>query len=246
MLEIEKKLYFFRVKEIWFSDYPFEINGYDSIIFRGCKNNIDLTGFTSEVFTTSVIDLTQDLDNIWKKINKTSRKYINRAIKTGIKIGCNQNYKEFYKMNYSFRERKGLSPCSEKIYFLKKNGTLFIAEFENLIIGGQLCLEDENNIRILLASSKRLEVGKEKAKLIGCANRLIIWHIINYAKAKGIKEIDLGGYYSGDIKDESMEKINYFKRSFGGQLTTHYIYQKDYSKIYKIAKNIYKLKQGLT
>ena len=193
MLEIEGKIHIFKTKEIWFSDYPFDIKGYDSVTFRACKNKVDLNGFTREEFTTLVIDLTQDLDVIWKNMNKSSCRYaINRAKKDGIKIKLNQNYEEFCEINRSFRENKGLPVGSEKNEFMNKYGTLFVAEFDGEILCGQFYLEDENNIRWLIGASKRLEVGKEKATLIGNANRLVIWQAIQYAKEKGINEFDMG------------------------------------------------------
>ncbi|NQE54743.1 hypothetical protein C5S29_14225 [ANME-1 cluster archaeon GoMg3.2] len=119
-----------------------------------------------------------------------------------------------------------------------------MTEFDGEIIGGQFYLEDENNIRWLVGASKRLEVDRNQATLIGNANRLVIWQAIQYAKEKGIKEFDMGGYYTREAKDVQKERINAFKKSFGGELVTHYIYHKDYSRIYKIAKWIYQLKEG--
>ena len=249
MLEIEKEIYIFKTKEIWFSDYPFDVTGYDTVTFRACKNKVDIKGFTREEFTTLVIDLTQDLDMIWKNMERGScRKRIKRAEREGVKIKLNQNYEEFYEINRSFRKNKGLNkglPAgSEKIDIIKKYATLVVAELDGDILCGRLYLEDENNIRSWISASKRFEVDKEKSALIGCANRLIHWQAIQYAKEKGIKEFDMGGYYDREAKDEQKEGINVFKKSFGGELTAHYIYQKDYSKLYKLAKMIYQLKQG--
>ena len=244
-LEIEKKRYIFKTKEIWFSDYPFDVKGYDSVTFRACKNKVNVSGFNCEEFTTFIIDLTQDLDVIWKNMSKSSCRYgINRAIRDGVEIKSNQNYEEFYEINRSFRENKGLPLGSERLEFMKQYGTLFVAEFDGDILVGQLYLEDKNNIRWLIGASKRLEVDRGQAILVGNANRLITWEAIKYAKEKGIKEFDMGGYYTGKVKDEQKERINIFKQSFGGKLATHYIYQKDYSKIYKLARSLYQLKQG--
>ncbi len=247
MLQVERKIYLFKTTEIWFSDYPFDVTGYDAVTFHACRNKVDIHGFDREEFTTLVIDLTQDLDVIWKNMSQSSCRYaINRAKRDGVKIKRNENYKEFYEINRSFRRRKGLPLGFEKIETMKKYGTLFVAEFNGEILGGQLYLEDENNIRWLLGASKRLEVSKEKATLIGNANRLIIWQAINHAKEKGIKEFDMGGYgHTGGDKSDQADTIDTFKLSFGGKLTTHYIYQKDYSKIYKFAKKLYQLRYGV-
>lgn len=241
MLKIENKRYIFKTKQIWFCDSPVDVKNCSSVDFRACKNDINVNGFDKQQFTTLVIDLTQDLDTIWKNISKSTCRLINRAKKDGVNIHINKNYEEFYKLNGQFRTNKGIMSSSIDIDFMKKYGTLFTSEFEGEILSGSLYLEDEDNIRGLIGASKRLEGDKQKARLIGDANRLIKWETIKYAKNKGIKEYDMGGYYTGSIKDEQKERINNFKKGFGGELVTHYIYQKDYSKKFSLAKHVYQL-----
>jgi lipid II:glycine glycyltransferase (peptidoglycan interpeptide bridge formation enzyme) len=90
-----------------------------------------------------------------------------------------------------------------------------------------------------------LNVDKEKARLISNANKLTVWNAIKYAKEKGIKEFDMGGYYTGEKKDIQKENINIFKKSFGGKSATHYICKKDYSKLFKFTKKIYDMKENV-
>jgi len=234
MIEIEKKFLIFSIKEICFADYPFEVAGKDAVIFYDCKNKIEKDGFARKEFPTLIIDLTKDLEDIWRHMDRKSCRYmIQRAQKEGIKIRVDQDYDEFNEINASFRKKKDSGSVSD-VKEYKNYGKLFTAEIGGEIVGGQFYLEDKQNIKWLLGASKRLEVEKEKAILIGCANRLMIWEAIKYAKARGIKEFDLGGYYTGKMRNGQKEKINDFKKSFGGQPTTHYIYQKNYSKIYKL------------
>lgn len=193
-----------------------------------------------------IIDLTQDLDTIWQNMSGSDcRRAIRHAEENGIKIKLNQNYEEFFEINQSFRKKKGLDAYSESIDFMKKYGTLFVTEFNKEILLGQLYLEDENNIRWLITGSKRLNVDKEKVRLISNANKLTVWNAIKYAKEKGIKEFDMGGYYTGEKKDVQKENINMFKKNFGGKLVTHYICKKDYSKLFKLTKKIYGLKENI-
>jgi len=235
MLEIKRKQCFFKTKEIWFSEYPFDIEGYDRVFFRACKHKIDAEGFSCADFNTLVIDLTQNMDLIWKNMaNNSCRRRIKRAEKSGVKIKLNQNYEDFYEINLSFRENKGLPANTEDVEFLKNNGTLFVEEFDGEIIGGHFYLEDEKNIRSLIAGSKRLEVSEEVASMIGNANRLVIWKAIQYAKEKGIEEFDMGGYSL--TRDEQKDRINMFKESFGGKIATHYVYHRDYSRAFKLIK----------
>lgn len=242
MLEIIRKGHIFKTKEVWFSDYPFDIGGFTHVVFCDCKNKDDKEDFCRKEFTTLVIDLTQDLEQIWKNMSKSSCRYgVNKAQKEGVEIKINQNFEDFLKINREFREMKELAESGITLDFIKNHGTLFTAEFNKEILSGQFYLEDKNNIRWLIGASKRLNVDRKKTILISHANRLIIWTAIKYAKIKGIKEFDFGGYYTGTIKNPQKEGINVFKKSFGGKLVNRYIYQKDYSKIYKILKEIYKL-----
>jgi lipid II:glycine glycyltransferase (peptidoglycan interpeptide bridge formation enzyme) len=100
---------------------------------------------------------------------------------------------------------------------------------------------DENNIRALASGSKRLEASKEKATLIGNANKRILWEAIKWAKDNGIKEFDFGGYYTGTEVNSNLGSINKFKDSFGGVATKKYIYQKNYSMLYDITSKMYVL-----
>lgn len=239
MIQIDSKKIIFKKKEVWFSDYPFDIGDCHSVIFRDCKNKADKNGFRSEVFTTIVIDLNQSLDDILSRMDKKSCKYpINKAIRDGVVVVKDRNYEEFCIINKSLMKVKQAAMTQKSVEFMKKHGKLFTAEFHGKVLGGQFYLEDSSTIRWLIGATRRLEVTKEEATIIGNANRLMIWEAIKYAKMKGLKEFDLGGYYTGQVKDEQKEKINVFKRSFGGQLTTHYIYEKDYSFLYSLFKNM--------
>ncbi len=112
---------------------------------------------------------------------------------------------------------------------------------EGTILGGQLYLNDNNHMRLLLGASERFEVTDNMQSLIGAANRLKIWEAMQYAKDVGINEFDMGGYYTGKKADPQKEGINVFKKSFGGDIVTYYIYEKDYSIAYTLAKKGYKI-----
>ena len=246
MLELDNSRFFFKTKTIWFSEGPFDITGYDSVIFHECTKDADIPGFSKKKFTTMVIDLRQDLDSIWEKMHKTAcRRSIERFKKDGIVIRMNQDYETFFMINLEFRKLKGLPEYNFDVEFMKKNGILFLSEFDGKTIGGQFYLTDGKNIRILFGSSRRLEEQGISGRLSGNSNRLMIWEAIKYAKEMGMITFDMGGYYTGEKPDPQKESINIFKKSFGGELVTHYIYQKDYSKIYSLGKRVYLLYKRL-
>ena len=239
MLRIDKKIYKFKIIEVWFADTPSYVGKCDSIVFRACKNKVDVGGFKREEFTTLTIDLTQDIKTIWDNMKRKSCQYaINRALRDNVQVSVSEEYQEFYNINKVFREKKGLPVSHESVETMQRYGTLFTAKVGGEMLGGQFYLADDDNIRWLLGASKRLEVGKESATLIGNANRLMIWEAIKYAKQKGIKEFGLGGC-TAISNGQEYDSIDRFKLSFGGNLTTHYTYCKDYSMLYKITRNIY-------
>jgi lipid II:glycine glycyltransferase (peptidoglycan interpeptide bridge formation enzyme) len=245
ILEINNSAFIFKTKKIVFSEVPFDINGYDGVTFDECTKDVDIKGFSKVEFTTIVIDLTQDLETIRKKMDRLCRRSIDYAKKDGIIIRMNQGYEIFNSINSEFRKAKGLSKHNLDIEYMEKNGVLFLADYEGQTLAGHYYLSDGKNFRFLLNASKRLEVTGNMNKIVGNANRLMIWEAICYAKACGISTYDMGGYYTGKEPDPEKEGINKFKKSFGGQVVTHYFYQKDYSRLYYIGRKFLALSLGL-
>ena len=242
MKEINKRqLLFFRVKEIWFADKIFDIDWYSSVIYRCCQHEATVCGYEHFESMTLVIDLTWDIKDIWSAFKASSCRYeINRASKYGIDVKLNQKYREFCDIYKVFRKNKKLhASLSFSPKFFMENGVLFIAELNGEVLGGIFLIEDENVIRWVVGASKRLHVvDRAKARLIGCANRLMLWEAIKYAKNKGKKIFDFGGYAVNPGADD-LCAINMFKKSWGGAPVMRHDYVKDYSWCYRVCKKIY-------
>ncbi len=244
MLVVDRKILLFKIKEIQFCDYPVEVSNCDSVTFVHCKNKVDAEGFTCVPAFTSIINLTRDLDTIWTNMSRGNcRKPINRAERAGVKIKLNQNYGEFYEMYRSVKKTKAVSGFLLSQEDIKKNVTLFVAEFNGEIISGHGYLEDEDNMISWVIGSKRFEKAKERVTLVGNASKLIIWEAIKYAKDKGIKKFDMGTLASEEEAegDEAKRNINFFKQSFGGVTVKCYNYQKAYSQTTRLTKYLYQL-----
>jgi hypothetical protein len=239
MLEVERRRFGFKLKEIWFAEYPFNVGGCDSVAFHACKQRVDADGFTRQEQTTLTIDLSQDLDAILRNMSKRSRRGIRDAKRFGVEIVRNQEHEKFRELYLAFRRAMGLSLRDSwgGLDFVKRYGTLFVAELDGQMLVGRVYVEDLTHIRALISGSARLNLEKERQSVIAHANRLITWEAILYAKNKGIKEFDLGGYYFG--KEEQMERVNFFKSGFGGKLTPLYEYRKDYSRLFRFASKVY-------
>lgn len=244
MLVVDKKIFNFNIKEVYLSDYPFDIAGCDVLKFLFCKNKAEIDGFTHKKKFTSIIDLTQSLDTIWQNMGKHCRKYINYAQQDDIEFFINKHYRDFYKIDKSLTKSMGRDFKARidipKFDIMKKYGTLFTIKHNNNILVGHLYLEDENNIFLWHSASKRLKFKKE-AELISRAGRLLIWEAIKYGKQKGLGVFDFGGIWPEEEaeKNKSKEGINFFKLQFGGEKVTRHLYYKFYSNTYKLAYNLY-------
>ena len=236
MVEFNIKKTIFRKRLSYFDDYPHDVSDCDAVFFYACKNKaVGLKGFNCKKSATLVIDLTQDTDIIWKNIHKKScRAYINRAIREGIRFDIDQDHDKFYKLCRRFMRDKDVA--FKEIGAFLKYGTLFTANLDGEVLAGQITVEDRDHIRGIIGASKRLEVNDSMMVLISSANRLVEGETIKYAKQKGIKEYDFGGYYTGVDKTNPMYGINLYKEKFGGKLKTYYTCSKYYSRVYSLAK----------
>ena len=239
MIMMTHKNLLFIKKNIWFADSPFEVEGCDAVFFFSCKKNIDATGFLKEESPTLILNLQKSLDEIWNNMSKKSCRYfINRAKRENIEVKINTSYAEFMSLYTRFSKTKNFHTTIVGKKALEKDATLFTAYLHSELLAGILLVEDEKNIKWLMGASKRLESDKSKSILISCANRLLIWEAIKYAKEKGILEFDFGGYYTGPDKNHPLQRVNQFKKQFGGTFITYYNYTKYYSKLYATLKKL--------
>lgn len=239
MVLIERRDYIFQIKTIWLSQQIYDVDGCAAVYFHHCRNKLDVAGFVrSPELYTSLIDLTQNLDEIRAKMAKKSCRYaINRAQRDGIEVKINQDYDEFYRIYRAFNRQKGL-PSPYPLDTIKQVGTLLVAKLAGQVVGGHVYLEDKDTILHWLGATERLSADRETATIIGNASHLLHWEVIQYAQKRGIKVLDLGGLALRG-KDDPRSSIDFFKLSFGGQVVTHYSYRKDYSKLYSLGRHIY-------
>jgi hypothetical protein len=228
----------FKKRDIFLSEFPYDTGDeFDVVRFNYCKHKIVLPGYSCEERLTSIIDLQQESEEIWNKMDRKLRQKIKRATKENITWKMNENFDEFYEISKDFLKQKKIAPRIglflglelPTVELMKKYGTLFTAELNGEILSGHLYLEDSENILAWISTSKRLAVDKETSKIINYANCLLHWQAINYAKGKSIKTFNWGGI-SLDPKNTS---INTYKQSFGGQTEPSYFYSKMNNILYK-------------
>jgi len=81
---------------------------------------------------------------------------------------------------------------------------------------------DPNRVRSFHSVSfHRDACSKEARRVIGRANRLLVWTCMKHYRDAGVQLFDLGGWYNGTT-DAALLGINRFKQGFGGKLLGEY------------------------
>lgn len=239
-VDITRRRFLFKTKEFWFAPAPHDVEGADMAFFQAVDVNVDVPGFKRKESPTFVLDITKDLDTLWSGLSSgNGRKAIRRAERAGIVVLRNQGYEEFYRLYREVREHKQLHdpiPLNE----IKQYGTLFVARYGGTIVSGHAYLEDDAHMRSWVIGSARFERGACDPAMVGNASKLIVWEAIKYAKEKGIRDFDFGGYNAGGIGKEIFQTPNRFKECFGGEVVMKYSYLKIYSQTYLRARDAYK------
>lgn len=242
----EPVLGIFRSRVVWFAEEPVDMDGFACLTFRQCAKKVEKSGFMRSEFTTLTLNLCKELEELWEGLNAKSCRYkINRAIREGVIIERNNDVELFRRLNIEFAQQKGIGGGNFDTAKISPVSQLFLAKYQEKIIGGQLYLFDKNKIRLLFSASKRFGQDKELERNIGFANRLLVWEAIKWGKEFGLKEFDFGGYYTGSQPDTEKENINNFKKSFNGELVTHYNYYKEYSKLYSMSGHLLRTLRSL-
>ncbi|EHQ36688.1 lipid II:glycine glycyltransferase FemX [Methanoplanus limicola] len=117
------------------------------IEIRDSINNSVFEG--KSTFCTHKIELSQNLDEIWKKMDKGSVRWaVNKAKKLGVKVNSSINIedlKEFYELNCITKHNLGV-PCHPWDFFknlfdfLEGHVKMYLSEYNGNIIGGGIML----------------------------------------------------------------------------------------------------------
>ncbi len=168
---------------------------------------------------TIVIDLNQDLEILWKKINKSGRRHIRRWEKYNLVFKSAEwdEIKQFYDLWNRTSNFKWFNIWPEKEYnrlikFIKKEkrGDLFLVKKGKDIVSGSIMLYDKD----------------EAYYLYGATNRdlwnlwwhyFLKWEINKYLKEKNFKLIDLLWVAPKGYKNHHLWWVSQFKEALGGK-----------------------------
>ena len=241
------------VGEVWFDEELSGSNDVDVIFYRQRSRPLD--GVQFENFSTIIIDLTKDEDELWSKVHKNDRYKIRRAAEkdqvsyhlfdpASIDVAMIDEFADFYDQ---FADWKGLTrlrrnrlkgyAASNSLYFSK------LQTNDGELLGWHSYVQVESRVRVLQAASIRGASSEGNYKsMLGRANRLHYWKDIVEFKKLGIETFDFGGWYAGD-SDQELLAINQFKEKFGGDIVVAVNFSRPITlkgRLYVTLRNIYR------
>ena len=176
-------------------------------------------------FYSVAVSLNKPEEELFKDIKKSTRNEIRRASKEGVKCGLLSNTVEGLKIHKDYYEKNGLGSVSVDRYLNDLQVRVTVAMYQAKVISVHtyLLCDQKKIVRLLFSSTIPIEYGVE-GNVVGWANRSLHWYDIKYFKAMGFDIYDFGGIAVGDKLDSKTEKINRFKKLFGGEIVVYYNY----------------------
>jgi len=200
--------------------------------------------FHMEPFYTTVIDLTQDLDTIWRKLKKRSCRYeIRRAEKIPHDIVVNRWDSYVYEFIRDFQRRKGLPLLTWKRFLkLSKYSYLFSILSQGELIATHIFLIDyPKRARLLISATARRDEYRMR-NLVSALNRKLHWYEIQFFKERGFRIFDFGGINPNPASPTY--SVTLFKMSFGGYIVKYYNLWVSSSKMIRALSSWYFRLQG--
>lgn len=192
---------------------------------------------------TLIIDLSKNLEEIFRNFHPKTRYNIKLAEKKGVRVKIlnfpskemekSQFYFDnFYKLLNETAKRNRFKPYPKEYYqkmFQILEGMLFSAIYEDKIIASNLVIYFGERVVYLHG-------GSDYQYRALMAPYLLQWTQINEAKKRGFKEYDFWG-----INEKKWPGITRFKKNFNGKeikypLGKDFVFKKNWYKIFKVLK----------
>ena len=216
--------------EVWYDGQPGGSRSVDWIFYQ--QRSSPFQGASWKCFHTYVIDLTQSVEQLLKRLNEDTAYKIRRG-RDRDKIVCAECdardpavLNQFEEMYNQFAAVKGLSPLDQaRLNAMASAGALDLSVAKdpqgNTLVYHANHRDHERATELYLPSLYRQASDSATRNLIGRANRYLTWSDILRYKEQGLKSFDFGGWYVGTT-DQALLGINEFKRGFGGQVVCEY------------------------
>ena len=237
-------------KGIWFDSYPIfsvEYNKLESIKSlinfakqQAKKEGVILFNFThwvrqtegidfdiAEKTATFVLDLSCEIETLWKKVDSKQRNIIRKGEKNNVSIEILQKSEalkyldDFQQLRQTTQNRAVTKNASSSMLlksnnffadiFKNLNAYLFIAKYEKKIASVALMIQSGTAIYYYSGGSD-IEMNKQTG-----ASAFLIWKAIEFAKSLNLSFFDMGGVPVLPDKNHPAYGVYVFKKSFGGE-----------------------------
>lgn len=232
-----------KVKTIYFSSEIVKTNA-DIVKYFQCKKYVE----NCEVFKTNTIDLTLSFEEIKIGFSKSTKRYINQAIKkfqmeTEIISELDDRIIDDFCLFYDeVANIKNIQKSNKRmIRRLKKNIFLSKAFNDQNLLVWHLFIFDEVRVRLLYSCSLQ-ESADNLKKMIPSANKLLHSEDIKFAKNAGFKVFDFGGI---SLTDEGFSGISQFKLGFSKNIDESYHFVIGNTMIGRMVLFFYKIKKTI-
>lgn len=177
------------------------------------------SSFSVVIQRTPIFDLSQNLEDIFKKFNDTCKKHIRRGERNSdlTLVALDNDFTASYALYKRVKSQEGARPDIQEEF---KNCIFFNAYLKGEMIVTMSFYDNGEIIRAKHIASVRKEKA-EDAKIVAHASRRLNWEVMKWGKAQGRKVFDLGGI----TDDPTKAGIREFKQSFGGDEVDIYIYR---------------------
>lgn len=255
MIEIFRRKYFLRIREIYFS------KGYmPSSVSRDIDVYVQATTpplFESSHFSTLLTDLSPPPDLLSDSLSKACRYEIRRSsekdsVDCKIDMSPSQDVlQEFVNFYNNFASFKGLNMANmEKLEEFYSRNALIICSARDFtldtIYSMHCYVSDGRRARLYYSATLPRILSDIKSNIdpqvVGRSNRQLHWRTILSIKESGLLEYDFGGVSN----TTALKGIDDFKRQFGGKEVTEYNCYIPTSTAGRIALLIKKLYEKVT
>ena len=189
-------------------------------------------GYAGRESATMVLNLEDDLESLWKNLNREARQKVNKGRKQDIRIVEVENQDQllqYYQVRVETARRNGIRPpawdaflATDSIYMECGMARIFLAEHNGVIASGQMLGVFNGNIQL-----GRVSYSDYARQHNLHANDLMQWHIIEWGHAHKCRCVDWGGYTHEPRTDKEVG-INRFKAKWGGTVLPYKVYNKVY------------------
>jgi len=177
-------------------------------------------GIGYQVFETLLLDLTREIEDLFRHANRAGRNQVRKAegLRDRIEVRRNDEvaYKDFVAIyNDLVKVKKHTEQISERRLDAHKHlSDIFVTYYEGRPVCGHGMIRDEKlkRVGLLWSASTRLK-GEDAPALVGSLNRWLHWYEMRLYKSEGFRVYDFGGI--GEHTPE-VKAITRFKLSFGG------------------------------